>query len=156
MVPTMHLLVSQYGDPIFFVRHEATNTVHISGAERSFGNHWVAGTFSVQDARDLWDRIISGGGRVADQSIAAKITSVVEEANADMRQALLNANHDLKEFQTRLAAVNDKVEEAERRHEEAYIHWMKEIDLRVTEAIQALMGNPTLVENFNDREWVKD
>lgn len=156
VTPTMHILVSQYGDPILFVGDKATNTVHIAGAERSFGIKWATGTFSAQDARDLWDMVMSGGGRVADGSIASKFASIVEDANASMREALLQAQEDLKDFQSRLAAVKEQVEDAERRHEEAYIVWAKEIDLRVSEALQRLVGKPPPAENFDGREWLQD
>jgi len=150
VIPTMHILVSQYGDPILFVGDKATNTVHIAGAERSFGIKWATGTFSAQDARDLWDRIMSSGGRVADGSIASKFASIVEDANASMREALLQAQEDLKDFQSRLSIVKGQVEDAQARHEEERTYWVKEMDLRVAEAIQALMKEPSqVVDDFN-------
>ena len=157
VIPTMHILVSHYGDPILFVGDKATNTVHIAGAERSFGIKWAAGTFSAQDARDLWDMIMSSGGRVADESISSKITSLIEDANSYMRLALVKAHDDLAEFQSRLAIVKGQVEDAQARHEEERTYWVKEMDLRVAEAIQALVKEPSqVVENFDGREWLKD
>jgi hypothetical protein len=147
--PRMLLLVSQYGDPILFTVEPKTHTVHIAGAERSFGIKWATGHFSPQLARELWELVIGGGGRAADPSIVAKIAAVADDLTANMREALLQAQDDLIDFQKRLETVRKQVEDAQRHYEQQETLWSKEIDIRVTEAVEALMRKRPDHEVYN-------
>jgi len=113
--PTLHLLVTRYGDPILFVREQDANKVHISGAERSCGQRWATGEFTSEEARELWDTVIREGGRMADPSIAAKFLTLLDLLTNQLMDKVDNLTHELKESRTTnellcdsLAACRDK------------------------------------------------
>jgi hypothetical protein len=126
-------MVSRYGDPILFVKDYGANKVHISGAERSCGLRWTAGEFTGEEARELWDTVIGEGGRMADPSIVAKFSTMLDGLTYDLdmcRRTSRNLSDELNSCRERL----DKI------HAEFDDSVAAEVERKVNATINTLFG----------------
>jgi len=142
--PTIHLVVSRYGDPILFVKEHGANKVHISGAERSCGLRWTAGEFTGEEARELWDTVIGEGGRMADPSIVAKFSTMLDLWTSHLANKIDGLTYDLDLCRRTSRNLSDELNSCRERLDKIHAEFddsvAAEVERKVDAALNTMFG----------------
>ena len=86
--------ITHHHDIVVFIPTLDPDTMRIVGAERSMGEAWRTGTYSLMQSRALWKEIVAQGGVPVEDEV---ISAIISEAISPVRAALTAAQDALKQ-----------------------------------------------------------